>query len=106
MACKVIVPDKWVDEFERFVARLEKATQGKMIRYIDLMESRGPLLPMPFARKLSEDIWELRMRGKQEVRFLYTFNRNQVFIVSWFVKKSQKTPLKELRKAKNRALNI
>ncbi|MHA1658559.1 MAG: type II toxin-antitoxin system RelE/ParE family toxin [Promethearchaeota archaeon] len=44
-------------------------------------------------------LFELRIRGKQEVRIFYTFHKSQIILFHGFVKKSQKIPKKEIRVA-------
>jgi phage-related protein len=57
---------------------------------------------MPHSKKIVADIFELRVRGQQEVRIFYCFYKNQIHLLSGFVKKSQKTPAKEIQKAVNK----
>lgn len=99
MSCNVIIADRFSKEFEKFVFKLDKSTRAKLARELDLLEKRGPVLPMPYVKKIHSSIWELRIRGRQEVRVLYTVNKNNVYVLSWFVKKSQKTPMAEMNKA-------
>ncbi len=102
MSCSVIIPNRWEKEYEKFIFKLDKQTLTKLAREIDLLRARGPILPEPYVKKVYKQIWELRIRGKIEVRILYTIKNSDVYLLSWFIKKSQKTPLSQLRKAVNR----
>ena len=102
MACQIIILDQWSQEFEKFVFKLDRYTRAKLTREIDILEKRGPILPMPYAKKIKPSIWELRVRGNQEVRVLYSVKDSSAYFLNWFVKKSQKTPLNEIDKAVNR----
>ena len=42
-------------------------------------------------------MYELRIRGKQEVRIFYTFNRGEIILLHCFLKKSQQIPSKEIK---------
>lgn len=51
---------------------------------------------MPQAKKLDQNLFELRIKGLLEVRLLYCFYQREAVILHGFKKKSQKTPRKEL----------
>lgn len=106
MPCSIIIPDTLLDEFTSFTTSLTKITQAKIIRQIDLLEEHGPILPFPHSKKIGYLLWELRVKGKQEVRIFFTIRTHQAILLHWFVKKTQKTPLKEIHIAHHRLQNI
>ena len=58
---------------------------------------------MPLARKLSDNLWELRSRLKTGIaRTFFTMHAKKLVLLHGFIKKSQKTPTKELAIAKRR----
>lgn len=81
---------------EKFIASLNKSTVAKVLRTIDLLEMFGPRLSLPHTKKISSGLFELRVRGKQEVRILYSFYENQAVLLHGFIKKSAKIPKKEI----------
>lgn len=87
---------------ENFLLRLDKSTIAKALRTFDLLEKFGKNLGMPHSKKVSENIFELRIRGKTEVRILYTFHKKTTVLLSVFVKKTQKIPKRHLKLAENR----
>ena len=89
-------------EVEKFVLSLKKQTIAKILRTIDLLETFGHKLGMPHSKKVTRELFELRIRGQQEVRIFYCFRKGNIYLLNVFVKKSQKTPSKELKKAENR----
>lgn len=91
---------------EKFVQSLEKSTAAKTLRTIDLLELFGPQLGMPHARKITNRLFELRIRGSQEVRIFYTFHKKFIVLLHGFVKKSEKTPRKEIRIAINKLQDL
>jgi phage-related protein len=94
-------------EIEQFIASLEKSTIAKVLRTFNLLEMFGNQLGMPHSKKVGDGLFELRIRGIQEVRFLYTFQKEEIVIVlHGFVKKSQKIPSKELRLAQQRKASL
>ncbi|MEX0621675.1 MAG: type II toxin-antitoxin system RelE/ParE family toxin [Candidatus Woykebacteria bacterium] len=81
---------------EELIASLDKSTIAKTIHIIDLLEKYGNQLGMPHSKKLTSGLYELRVRGKQEVRILYSFIRKDIYLLHGFIKKQQKTPRKEI----------
>ena len=58
---------------------------------------------MPLARELSDDLWELRSRLRSGIaRTFFTMYARKLVLLHGFVKKSQKTPAKELAIAERR----
>lgn len=94
------------DDVQKFIEFLETQTIAKTLRTIDLLERFGNKLTMPHSKKISGALFELRMRGQQEVRIFYCFHKDTICLLHGFIKKSQKTPNKELRlaQAKYKAL--
>lgn len=90
------------DSIEKFIESLEKQTIAKVFHAIGLLEEFGPRLGMPHGKKLDDSLFELRIRGIQEIRIFYTFHKSSIVLLHGFVKKSQKTPQKEIRTALQR----
>jgi phage-related protein len=87
---------------EKFIESLEKQKIAKVLHAIDVLEEFGPRLGMPHSKKVARSLFELRVRGEQEVRIFYTFHRSSIVLIHGFVKKSQQTPKKEIRVALQR----
>ena len=67
--------------------------------YIQLLQDNGTRLPENVTKHIEDDIWELRPGNN---RVLYFFFENDTFILlHHFRKKTQKTPRKEIAKAKS-----
>ncbi len=94
------------DTLEKFISELEKPSIAKVLRTIDLLESFGQQLGMPHSKKVDKGLFELRIRGKQEVRVLYAFHDNQAVLLHGFVKKSQKIAKKELNTANQKLVAL
>jgi len=80
----------------KFIKSLDEGTISKIARTIDLLERFGNRLKFPHSKKITKDIFELRVSGRQEIRLLYIFRDNQATIVHGFIKKTQKSPRTEL----------
>lgn len=62
---------------------------------------------MPLARKLADDLWELRSKLPQGIaRTFFTIYEQKIVLLHGFIKKSQKTPPKELSLAKRRLTKL
>jgi phage-related protein len=87
---------------KEFIKTLEGTTIGKISQYLDLLKAHGPFLGMPYSKKLTKEISELRIRGREEIRILYTFSNKNIYLLHAFKKKTQKTPKKEIKTAEER----
>ena len=92
MIWKVIVfesrrGEKFVEEF---VKSLDSSAIAKISHAIDLLEKHGPLLGMPHSKYLTSKIHELRARGRQEIRVMYTVIGNKIYLLHAFRKHTQK----------------
>ena len=72
---------------------------GQIARCIELLQENGTNLPVQIAKHLDEEIWELRP-GDNRVLFFY-FNEGTYVLLHHFRKKSQKTPPREIARAKS-----
>ena len=84
------------NSLEKFIQSLEKSTIAKVLRVIDLLEKFNFRLDLPHSKKISNRLFELRIRGKQEIRIFYTFQKSEIILLYGFIKKSQKIPKKEI----------
>ncbi len=66
--------------------------------YIQLLQDHGTRLGEKITKHLEEDIWELRP-GNNRVLYFY-FKENTFVLLHQFRKKTQKTPRREIEKAK------
>ncbi len=66
--------------------------------YIELLQNNGTNLPGNITKYIDEDIWELRP-GNNRIFYFYCCRDGFVLLHS-FRKKTQKTPRREIKKAK------
>jgi phage-related protein len=71
---------------------------NQILFYIDLLSKNGTNLPNNITKHIAEDIWELRPGNNRIFYFYYT--ENQYVLLHYFRKKSQKTPAREIVRAK------
>ncbi|MBU0457990.1 type II toxin-antitoxin system RelE/ParE family toxin [Patescibacteria group bacterium] len=89
-----------------FIADLDKTTMAKALRTLDLLEKFGNKLSMPHSKNIGDQLFELRIHGKKEVRLIYCFDNNKVIILHGLIKKSQKTPKRHIKLAKKHMNSI
>ena len=76
---------------------------------ISVVAERWPIvLRTSLVKKLRGEgnLWEIRSRisdGKRIARVLFTIDSGEIILLHGFIKKSQKTPLKDLRLARKRS---
>jgi len=70
----------------------------QIVQYIQLLEDHGTRLGDNITKHLDEDIWELRP-GNNRVLYFY-FRDNTFVLLHQFRKKTQKTPPREIARAK------
>ena len=93
-------------KIEKFLNSLELPASSKSAKYIKLLETYGNNIGMPYSKQLFPNLYELRVRGQQEIRIFYCYHRNQAVILHAFMKKSQKTPHTEIETAQNRIRSL
>ena len=70
--------------------------------YFKILELEGKL-DFPHARKISRDLFEIRIRLQGEYRCFYAYiGKLDIIILHFLRKKTQKTPIKDLKLAQRR----
>ncbi len=99
--------ERGLSEVKTFIKELkDKSTTSKdarinfnkVVAYIDALEEFGTRMGEPITKHLDGEIWELRPLAN---RILYAFYKTNTFILlHHFEKKTNKTPKREIEKAK------
>ena len=87
---------------EEFILEQDFKMQAKLFMALEFLEERGPMLREPFSKPLGEGVFEIRAKQGSDIsRVLYFFVvGKKVILTNGFVKKTQKTPAREIEKAK------
>ena len=85
--------EKPVDEY---IKKRTPQTKAKIIHAIRLLKLYGNMLGMPHVKTLGSGLYELRIRGKEELRIFYCFKQKNIYLLHAFKKQTQKTPQKDL----------
>jgi len=85
-----------------FLEKIPKKMKAKALREINLLEEFGQEMREPFTKYVEDGVFELRIKLASDIsRIFYFFYRNRkIILTNGFVKKTQKTPRKEIEKAK------
>jgi len=89
---------------EEFIESLDVETQDKFILKQQLLQDFGPQLRYPHTEHIGEGVFELRFKGKEgQIRVLFFFfYGKRIIFTHGFVKRTQKTPRKEIEIALKR----
>ncbi len=81
---------------------------ARFLRYAERMEVYGPDLGMPHTRAMGEGLFELRHKAAEGIArvFYCTIVSRRIVMLHQFVKKSNKTPRRELDIARKRMREI
>lgn len=76
--------------------------KSKLVMILKVLQEKGNQLREPYSKHLEDGIFEIRGKvGSDISRVLYFFYYGgKIILTNGFVKKTQKTPSKEIKKAK------
>lgn len=88
---------------KEFLDGLDIKMRQKMLRSIQALQDMGISLRMPLSESLEDGIFELRAKSGTNIsRVMYFFIiGNRAVLTHGFIKKTQKTPRRELQRAKD-----
>jgi len=87
-----------------FLDSLQAAQKTKVFRVFQVYSRYGLSAIVPHTKKLTRTpLWEIRIRGKDNIRVIYLVRaKESILVLHGFIKKSQKTPKRELVTAMSR----
>ena len=96
------------DDVQDFIDSWPVGIRAYYARITERMILFGPNLGMPFTRSMGDGLFEIRARGKEGIgrAFFCTIMNKRIVILHVYIKKSQKTPLRELRMARKRMIDV
>tara|TARA_B100000315_G_scaffold148518_1_gene137383 strand:- start:1755 stop:2093 length:339 start_codon:yes stop_codon:yes gene_type:complete len=86
-------------KMEKSILSLPEGLLARYLRLTDIMLEFGSNLGMPHTRPLDNGLFELRVKGKEGIARVFYCTRigKRIVMLHMFIKKSQKTPKKELQ---------
>ena len=87
---------------EDFLLHMDVKLRAKMLGIMGILKEKGNLLREPYSKYLEDGIFELRGSvGNNITRVLYFYYyEKKIILTHGFIKKTQKTPAGEIKKAK------
>ncbi len=103
----------WIAEYLPIAAQeradLPPDMRAKLYRMVDTIQTSGFVgLPRDWIKPLGDKLWELRITGKDGIaRAIYiTVTGQRIVVLRIFVKKTEKSPPREIALARQRAKEI
>ena len=78
-----------------------RINREKIMAYISALSMYGLRLGAPYIKHIDGEIWELRPIKNRILFFIW--KKDEIILLSHFVKKTRKTPKREIEKAQRRA---
>jgi phage-related protein len=100
--------DYFSEDVEIEVLALPSGILARYLRLTDLMLKFGPNLGMPHTRAMGDRLFELRVKGPEGIArvFYCTLIEERIVMLHSFIKKTEKTPNKELKIARRRLIEV
>lgn len=88
--------------FYTFLCQQQTKMKAKIIRELELLEEFGSDIQSNHSKSVGDGLFELRIKFSSNITriFYFYYKEKTIIILNGFVKKSQKTPRVELRKAR------
>ena len=96
------------ESVQREILDLPAGFLGRYLRYSDRMEVFGSDLGMPHTRSMGEGLFELRLKAAEGIArvFYCTMVGKKIVMLHQFIKKTDKTPPRELETARRRMREV
>ena len=81
---------------------------ANLLHILEIIEKFGPNVGKPYTASMGQGLFEIRARGKEGIgRSMFcTLKGKEIIILNSFIKKTQKTPKKEIDIARKRMREI
>ncbi|MBN3769128.1 type II toxin-antitoxin system RelE/ParE family toxin [Burkholderia sp. Se-20378] len=96
------------ERVEEGVTALPKTLIARFYALADRMEQYGPNLGEPHTQSMGNGLYEMRLKGAEGIArvFYCAIVERRIVMLHCFVKKTQKTPQKELETARRRLKEV
>ncbi|MFV9691865.1 MAG: type II toxin-antitoxin system RelE/ParE family toxin [Desulfobacteria bacterium] len=96
------------EKVEKKTLSFPKGILANFLHIVEMIEEYGPTLGKPYTASIRSGLFEIRAKGKEGIgRSLFcTIKGQEIIILHSFIKKSQKTPKKEIALAKKRMKEV
>ena len=96
------------NKVEKEVLSWPAGIQANFFKIVEMMMVHGSNLGEPKTKAIEKGLFEIRAKGKEGIgrAFYCTVKGQKIIILHAFIKKSQKTPKKDLDLARNRRKDV
>ncbi len=96
------------DKVEQATLSFPPGILANFLHIAEMIEEFGPALGLPYTKAIGEGLFEIRAKGKEGIgrSFFCTVKGKEIVILHSFIKKSQKTPKRELATARKRLKEV
>ncbi|MFR4519353.1 MAG: type II toxin-antitoxin system RelE/ParE family toxin [Fusobacterium sp.] len=86
---------------EEFLLSLDNKMQKKAFGQLNILKEYGRTLREPYSKYIKDGIFELRIQFASDISriFYFFYIGDKIVLTNGFIKKTQKTPQKEIEKA-------
>ena len=95
-------------KLEEQILNLPDGLLARYLRLTDLMLEFGSNPGLPHTKPIESNLFELRVKSKEGIAMVFFCTKigKKIIMLHSFIKKSQKTPKKELKIAKSRTSEV
>ena len=96
------------DGVEGAILDMPPKIQARMLKLLELVEKHGANLGSPHTESMGDGLFEIRAKAQEGIgRGLFCYLKGKhIYVLSAFVKKTQKTPKKEIQLARYRQREV
>src|SRR5437660_3738816 len=96
------------DDAQQAILEFPAGIQARYIHLTERMLTFGPDLGMPHTRAMGKGLFELRLKSREGIGRVWFCTRpaRRILMLHSFVKKSAKTPAKQLKVARDRMKEV
>lgn len=87
-----------IEMLDAGTSKESRVTLDKLYYQIERIENKGTRAGTGVTKHIKDDIWELR---PAKYRVFYIVDGDQIYLLNWFRKETNKTPASEIQKAEN-----
>jgi|SRR3989344_938826 len=97
-------PKDKISPISEFLDKCNESLRAKILRQLKYTQEYGLTPAVPNLKKVTNTpLWELRILGRDNIRiFCVNLPNKEIKVLHIFIKKKQKTPMKEIKIALNR----
>ncbi|MFH0804478.1 MAG: type II toxin-antitoxin system RelE/ParE family toxin [Candidatus Zambryskibacteria bacterium] len=90
----------YLPKVTKFIESLGNDLTGKIVSLVDVLKEKNGLLSTLDSKSLGRGLFELRLASSVNIRIFFCFHRDTIYLLHGIIKKTQKTPKREIEFAR------